>query len=309
VRRGYESVTGAPPGPFVTVGFLHFGRSQVVPYAELRTFTVSEKELLSNGTRQGLRRSVSLRTSEARLGFTQLALDGQPDPLLDFLRTASDAVAVQVKARVASGLPLSGRRWQLDGRGLTVGRAEPVPIDEISEVEVYDARLRAWRGSDERPFLSVPADSPNTLVLQKVLRARLAEGTPRPGPGGLGRVLFARRLGPLGLAVLCLLALGGGLVGFVVRAGGEAVVGIVLLGCAALLAVGAAAQSRAATRFRELGIEKRSLLGAELLPWPDPAGTPRVRGDGTRRDQPRSRRPSARRDRMTAGRLRQLNTP
>ena len=185
--------------------------SQLVAFRfdELREVSIRERELLVNGTLAALQREVTLRSDAARATFRLRALEGEADQAGEFLGQLRAGLAAAAGQRLREGETLAGQGWRLTGGAFHAG-SQDVPFDMVAGAGLAGGgRVALWRMGEEKPFFTVPAHSPNAMVLHDVLAERLPTHEI-----GLGRFLFEKRarrlpavlLGTVGLAAFGLAA-------------------------------------------------------------------------------------------------------
>jgi hypothetical protein len=152
---------------------------------------------------------------------------------------------------------------------------EPLRIDDLSAVDVYDNQLCIWRRGIDEAVVRLPVKSRNVHLLQSLLSERIAQSQEAAGTAagdGLGRVLFERKAGRLLTTVLWLgvpLLLVPGLVCFLNP--NSWIVGICLVAGSLGLALGGVACQFNRFRCHERGVYKRGLFGTRQLKYDDVA--------------------------------------
>lgn len=166
------------------------GRIRTFLFEEIRELAIRERELFKEATRCGVLWEVTVRSARDRLTFRLLSQTDLRDTAGAFLETVRACLAEMAGRRLRAGEPLAGKGWALTGGALQAA-GQTVPLDMLSETELYGDRVAVWKAGEEMPYFSVPAHSTNALVLLDVLAARLPERAHRHH--GLGRALFEKR--------------------------------------------------------------------------------------------------------------------
>jgi hypothetical protein len=248
-------------------------------FDEIRSLDLFEKEIRDRGRLLGLLRRVSLLAADGRrIRFEHSVPVGEPDEAGRFLiRLLADLIEA-AEQRIRSGEPLTGRGWvlALDGLRAPAG-APPARPWQIVAVANHQGRISVWRGVDPLPFLTIPTDSANAMLLFGILERRIASRAEPPGPeGGLGRPLLekeARLAAVLPLLAGALITTTGvvgisGLAGLPPRSmsPGAAVL-LVTLG--SLLGVSALALRGARLLVYERGLVRETVLGRCVMRFRD----------------------------------------
>jgi hypothetical protein len=98
---------------------------------------------------------------------------GQMDPLEALLNRVFRSLARRTHDGLSRGAALSGKGWRVDRDGLHCklgGKRAIYPLNCLSHVGRHGGRLCLWKGSEERPFLSIPLGSRNAYPLEVFLR-------------------------------------------------------------------------------------------------------------------------------------------
>ncbi len=225
--------------------------------------------VVTRNFRSGLPNSLSGRL-EVRVGsgdgdrFEMAHTQGMAERS-DFARLAErlfDNLYRRSKATLGKGGELRGEGWRLTRGALSIDGGAEVPVSEISAVGDFDRFVRLWRKGENEPLLSLPTGSANAGILEKLLSERLppAVESPRtPSGDDLGKVLFERRSGGIGLWTLATLAFAASWVFF---AGRNPAAGAVAVGIGALLGLGAWWALGTVFRCHENGVMRRTRRGA-----------------------------------------------
>lgn len=171
-------------------------------------------------------------------------------------------------AALAAGGSVSGEGWELRRESLAFG-AETVPVADLSVVGFFDDHVCIWkRGASEAAF-KVRAGAVNAILLERLLRDLLPGREGAPPAEGLGRVLFERKPSRSSVVLIWICAVTALGIGAGFAAAGEA--GPAAGAWAAAAALGFWAWNRSGSLFRchELGVMKRSRLGAAELRYED----------------------------------------
>ena len=145
-----------------------------------------------------------------------------PDPLRDFVARIINGLHTSALDAYHQGERVEGDGWALE-RGqlmLTLPRATAViPIEDLSVVDIVDDHVNVWRRGHDLPIGRIPVPTANShlllLLFNDLVSEQAAETEASLPSGGLGRMIFERRLGSrsgevLGwmvISILCLLTL------------------------------------------------------------------------------------------------------
>lgn len=166
------------------------GRTKSFLFEEIRELAIRETEQLNETARYGVVREVTVRSAADSLSFRFLSLDKNRDTSGEYLETIRACLAEAAGQRLRRGESVAGQGWTLTGGVLETAR-ETVSLEMLSEAALYGSRVAVWKHGEETPWFSVPAHTPNALLLLDLLAAVLP---PQPRrQEGLGRALFERR--------------------------------------------------------------------------------------------------------------------
>jgi hypothetical protein len=244
------------------------GADEVIPYNQVRDFSLQETDKLYNGTPAGVLRTLVFTHAGGKSRVSHFSATDTQDTFGPILAELLKKLADAAQARLETGATLEGKGWRLDSHGLQVGGEAPVPLRELAGVGMFEDKVSFWRPGEELPFFSVPGASPNARLLGVVSERHLS-GRERPMAGPLGRILFQRQMSTTS-QVLCWVMAGllfffGGVGAFVLGLAEN------WLGCFAALGIcwGMAVLFAAAvfTRLRvhELGVTQRVRFGNRTL--------------------------------------------
>jgi hypothetical protein len=250
----------------------------VIPFSEVREFSLTEEEWISNGEHAGILRLMDFTWADGKTRVTQFTRAKTQDAfgsvLNQLIRKLSDAA----EARIEVGQALRGKGWTLGAQGLTVDGRGTVRLSELARVGLFENNISFWRVGEERPFFSIAEDSPNALLLRKLARRQHSNheqpvaSSPglgeQPLAGPLGRLLF-QRMSPTTQAV-CRAVAGltflTGIMAGITRAdsGGLPMLGI-LWGISAMLVLGSLREFRVYERgVSQKFFRRHTLLYSEL---------------------------------------------
>jgi len=252
-----------------------WGTRSGLRFDEIRSLDLFEEEVRkggAGGALTGLLRRVSLLAADGRrITFEHSVPVGEPDEAGHFLiRLLADLIEA-AERRIRAGEPLTGHGWilALDGLRAPAG-APPVRPWQIVAVANRKGRISAWRGVDPLPFLSIPTDSPNAMLLFGILEHRIATRSDLPGrgaAGGMGQLLAEREAGRAAvivlLAAILLTALGAGAIAR------SPALALVLLPLSSLTGALALALRGARLLIYEHGLVRESVLGRRVLRFQD----------------------------------------
>lgn len=251
------------------IALRRFGKLKTFGFNEVREISIRRRDVFDRQELYARQRDVTLRSDSDRVAFRLRTLDGQPDEpgaLLEELRTSLAEIA---ERRLLKGKVIEGAGWRLSGQAFKAGSLE-VPFDEVAGADLFGGdRVGLWKLGEERPFFTIPARSPNVMLLLDVLAARLPTHAL-----GLGRVQFEKRPHwlPAGLAGL-------GAVFFFYSAyqlmsleTGVSPTALLQVGVAFLFALGAYALAAAGVRCYERGLVKYSVLGRREIQFAEVGG-------------------------------------
>jgi hypothetical protein len=245
------------------------GSDEVIPYLQVRDFSLKEEAKLYNGNHAGVVRSLDFVWSGGRRRAAQFAAADTEDFFAPMLAEVLGKLADAAEARLQKGTPLEGKGWRLDSRGLHVGEEQPVPLNRLAGVSMFENKVSFWRSGEELPFLAVAEESPNARLLGVLARRQRTEDERPQRAGALGRILFQKKATPTS-QVLCWLTAGlcfiAGTIASIICAwngswGSTAVT--LLIGWGAAYAFAAHAINR--FRVYELGVVQRTLFGERML--------------------------------------------
>ncbi|HJT32582.1 MAG TPA: hypothetical protein VJ783_11110 [Pirellulales bacterium] len=156
---------------------------------------------LNNGTVCGTRRRFRVWLSgETRpLIMENFLSTGMADPLAGLIQRLIKSAVTRAQRRLAGGGMLTGSGWRLDGTTFYPGRSAPIALADLAAVDECDDRICLWLRGAKKAAFRTRCDGRNAAILFHVLEAKLLE---RPSGNqydatndGLGRILFARRVG------------------------------------------------------------------------------------------------------------------
>jgi hypothetical protein len=151
------------------------GRRRTFLLEDLRSLEIKERDV--GGKPGGLMRRIALTGPQGlRVRFACFAGHGAEDRL-GFLLVYLLARLVEVTERkVREGGTVAGWDWVLSREGLSAPADDPpVPLDEIGAVTARQHKVAVWRPGERYPFLVVPDDTANALLLLALLSRRLTE--------------------------------------------------------------------------------------------------------------------------------------
>ncbi|MEM7454344.1 MAG: hypothetical protein AAF456_08305 [Planctomycetota bacterium] len=193
---------------------------------------------------------------------------GEPDPFHGMIERISENYRQRASDALEMGAVVSGEGFALDNQILTIApekNPHSVPLNEITSMGIFDDELRVWRQGQDEAALSLPLSARNCYPLELLLKTRISEPTAEPhSAGGLGRVLFERKMARGWVITLWVFAASSLIAGILIGIGEPWLIpgGLIL---AALFAISAWSGSRSVFRCHERGVYKRSLLGEREL--------------------------------------------
>jgi hypothetical protein len=251
------------------IALRRFGKLKTFGFNELREISIRERDEFDRQEFYGRRRDVTLRSGSDKLVFRLRTLSGQADDPGAFLEELRTALAEIAERRLRKGKTLGGRGWRLTEGAFKAGSLE-VPFEEMAGAGLFGGgRVGLWKLGEERPFFTVPARSPNVMVLHDVLASRLPTYAL-----GLGRLQFEKRSHwlPAGLvslgAIFCfysayrLMSLDADIPPTV----------FFEFGAGVLFALAAYALAAAGVRCYERGLVKHSVLGQREIQFAEVGG-------------------------------------
>ncbi|PTL85308.1 hypothetical protein [Vitiosangium sp. GDMCC 1.1324] len=244
------------------------GTDAVIPYSEVRDFSLKEEARHDNGTHAGILRSLTFVWPGGSTQVAQFASVKAEDRFGPVMARILDKLADKAEARLATGASLGGKGWALDSQGLHADGQQPVRLRDLAGSGMFEGKVSFWRPGEELPFLSIPEASPNVRLLG-TLAQRQSTGRERPMAGALGRILFQKKVGTVGLFLSWGFAgcffLGGlwGIIGFALGGGWVESALFLVIGWSVALWLAAHALGR--FRVYELGVTRKSLFGTRTL--------------------------------------------
>ncbi len=133
-----------------------------------------------------------------------------PDPLQVLVDRLCAQALKLAEAALAGRGTLSGAGWKLENEELHIESRrsrQVLPLASLAAIEQIGQDVRIWRMQQPTAIASLPLSTRNTWILEPLLSGHI-EGRhlslPRDKPSNsdLGRVLFERRSGPVGV-ILC----------------------------------------------------------------------------------------------------------
>src|SRR6185369_4662981 len=141
----------------------------------------------------GLAQRATIRSAAGTIRFRHFST-GKADAVRGFLDKLQERLADAAEARLRAGGSLDGTGWSLGPHGLLWRPNEPrVALSSLADAGLFQRRVSLWRQGEEKAFFSVAANTPNALVLRRVVKRALPFRPEPARPGELGRVLFETR--------------------------------------------------------------------------------------------------------------------
>lgn len=202
---------------------------------------------------------------------------GYPDPLANLIDRLVGTLAGRMSDDIERGGNAAGDGWRLDKSHLLLGpsQEQAVPLAELVAVEIFEQKMCIWRRGQDAAIFKAPLGFRNAHLLPLLLEPRMPSADERreaPSTTGLGRILFERKPGAVGIALCAIFGIVAFVAGFILLAvNWPKVEGILFLGIAlvvsVLFALGAVTQRYMVFRCHERGVFKGNLFGEKLLPY------------------------------------------
>ncbi|NLI77365.1 MAG: hypothetical protein GX442_13110 [Candidatus Riflebacteria bacterium] len=280
VRRGIRLAAQWRTLTIDDAGFTINDRRGRRPYQDSQVLSLAmfSQTNFSQGIAETFTQQLRLWLDEGNGRYEQVDLElthpvQAPNPFLDLEKRLADRLTDKARAVLDKGNEVVGEGWKLDQRSLaaqTPAGPRRLYLDQVADIGVFDRELCVWQKDEDEPFFRIPAKSMNALLLERLLREKLAGqlGQGEPPTGSLGRVLFERK-SEAGWAWFW----GGGALLVTVAAfaltGGEVVPMVILLLCAGGLAALAAWMRRWRFRCHQYGVSQRGLFSEPRLMYRD----------------------------------------
>jgi hypothetical protein len=166
------------------------GERTALLFAEVESLTLRNDPERSS---PGLAQRATIRSAAGTIRFRHFSTS-KADAVRGFLDKLQERLADAAEARLRAGGSLDGTGWSLGPQGLLWRHNEPrVALSSLAAAGLFQRRVSLWRQGEERAFFSVPANTPNALVLRRVVKRTLPVRPEPARPGELGRVLFETR--------------------------------------------------------------------------------------------------------------------
>jgi hypothetical protein len=260
---------------------------------QVRSMSLSVHTVYSEGVASGTARRFTVWVDPGGAPET-IAMTGrfglnEDDPLKPLIERIAAKLLDRARIELDGGRPVVGPGWTLEKTRLNYGvgaDATALPLDGITDVDIFDNHVCVWRTGAAEPVLRVPVDSPDAYLLQTLLRERIPpRKSDAPPADGLGRILFERRPSRVLIGVFLWGGLAAVLIGIgFLAAGARSVspseresffeIGGLTAGIAAPCALLAWAFTSAFFRCHEYGVCRRAwtFSGEKQLAYVDVAG-------------------------------------
>ncbi|HEX6903363.1 MAG TPA: hypothetical protein VF789_26840 [Thermoanaerobaculia bacterium] len=251
------------------IALRRFGKLKAIGFNEVRQISIRRRDVFDRQELYARQRDVTLRTDSEKLVFRLRTLDGQPDEPGAFLEELRTALAEIAERRLRKGKVIEGNGWRLSGDAFKAGSLE-VPFDQVAGADLFGGdRVGLWKLGEERPFFTIPASSPNVMLVLDVLASRLPTHAL-----GLGRVQFEKRPHwlPAGLAGLIAVFSFYSAYQLMSLDAGVSPTALFQAGAGFLSALGAYALAAAGVRCYERGLVKYSVLGRREIQFAEVGG-------------------------------------
>jgi hypothetical protein len=191
-------------------GVREFRGDQVERIAVERT-----TQLVSNGTVMVQRRRLTLwlatDTGEEKVRLNEDLPPDAYDPKQPLIDRLVEAVYRKALAEFRAGRELRGEGWTCDGKSILkegASRDEAIPLADVIACERVLNQIGVWRRGEPRAVLSIKAESPNALVLARLLADHTDAGDTDPASAGhpLGRILVENNGTRAGVWILLVMA-------------------------------------------------------------------------------------------------------
>jgi hypothetical protein len=250
---------------------------QAIAYDELETLNLVERALLRNGVHLGWLRTVVARSQGVKAGFSVFAPEGQRDPGAKLIGRLFAEAEEAVRKRIEAGGMLHGDGWTLDAKGLWPHGEPVVALSELRAAGNSQGHVSLWRGTEEKPFLSVLEGGPNAHLLLALARRHLSAPGSTVGSrveadvSPLGRVVYAKSRDPFGAGCLGLVGLFSLCFGTMFSFGdsGSRPVAPFLLAVGVLCGFIGAQIFASHIQCHERGLVRRTLFGSRTLLYTD----------------------------------------
>ena len=172
-------------------------------------------QLVSNGTVMVQRRRLTLwletDTGEEKVRLNEDLAPDAVDPKQSLIDRLVEAVYRKSLANFRAARELRGEGWTCDGKSIMkegASRDEAVPLADVFACESVLNQIAVWRRGEPRAVLSIKAESPNALVLARLLADHGGHSAPDPASAGhpLGRILVENNGTRAGVWILLVMA-------------------------------------------------------------------------------------------------------
>jgi hypothetical protein len=267
--REYVGTNWTPALHEQGIALRRYGKLKTFGFNEVRAISIRRRDVFDRQEFYARQRDVTLRSDSDKVVFRLRTLNGQADEPGAFLEELRTALAEIAERRLRKGKFIEGQGWRLTEGTFKAGALE-VPFDQVAGADVFGGdRVGLWKLGEERPFFTVPARSPNVMVLHDILASRLPTHAL-----GLGRLQFEKRshglpAGLVGLgAIFCFYS------AYQLMSLDAEIPPTVFfeVGAGALFALAAWALAAAGVRCYERGLVKHSVLGQREIQFAEVGG-------------------------------------